>query len=321
MPKRWTLALGAALLVGGSSLFGCSTLGGGSETQETISDTHRRVTKLSSDLDATVVKLNDTTAQLNARVEQGDQEVRSLKTVTEENQVRLENIDRSLRELKDFVYRQYGATPSTPGVDIIPPPGRTPVTEPSTTVMTAPAVTEPVNTVSSPMAAAPVTPVAPVQPPPPPAPTAPAVTPVPAAPAPVAAAPAAQPSADAKESYQNAQRSYANENYDEALRGFDAFLQRYSDPDLSANAQFWKAKCYLNLGRFSEAITEFQRVRTQFPGSTKVPFAMHNQAVAHSRLGQTDQAIKLLDEVVKVYPTTPAADQAKSDLKKLQGGN
>lgn len=309
MRKRWMITCAAALIAGGSSLFGCSTTG----TKETISDTHRRVTKLGGEMDASVTKLNETTAQLNARVEQGDQEVRALKSVTEENQVRLENIDRSLRELKDFVYRQSGYTPS-PGAapvgvpEILPPPGRTPtaaVVEPPPSSMSAPPVApapvEPVNPV-----------VSPVSPPPAPVPTAPAVAPV----EPVAAA-----SGDAKEAYQQAQRSYANENYDEALRGFDSFLQRYSDPDLRANAQFWKAKCYLSLDRFSEAITEFQRVRAEYPGSTKVPFAMHNQAVSHSRLGQTDQAIKLLQEVVSTYPATPAADQAKSDLKKLQGGN
>lgn len=320
MRKRWTTAFGVALLVGGSSLIGCSTTG----TKETISDTHRRVAKLSGDMESTVTKLNETTAQLNARVEQGDQEVRALKTVTEENQVRLENIDRSLRELKDFVYRQSGYTTSpgsTPvGVpEILPPPGRTPTTavaEPPPISMSAPPVTPapvvPVNPVSSPVAPPPAaTPVTPV----------PAATPTPAVAPVTPVAPVAVASGDAKDAYQQAQRSYANENYEEALRSFDSFLQRYSDPDLRANAQFWKAKCYLNLDRFSEAITEFQRVRAEYPGSTKVPFAMHNQAVAHSRLGQTDQAVKLLQEVVTTYPATPAADQAKSDLKKLQGGN
>jgi TolA-binding protein len=60
-------------------------------------------------------------------------------------------------------------------------------------------------------------------------------------------------------------------------------------------------------------------VRSKFPNSTKVPFAMHNQAVAHSRLGQTEEAIRLMQAVVDQFPMSPVAEQAKSDLKRLKG--
>jgi outer membrane protein assembly factor BamD (BamD/ComL family) len=46
---------------------------------------------------------------------------------------------------------------------------------------------------------------------------------------------------------------------------------------------------------------------------------MHNQAVAHSNLGQASEAISLMEEVVADYPISPAAEQAKIDLNKLRG--
>ncbi|NLF56403.1 MAG: tetratricopeptide repeat protein, partial [Candidatus Hydrogenedens sp.] len=59
--------------------------------------------------------------------------------------------------------------------------------------------------------------------------------------------------------------------------------------------------------------------RSRFPNDTKVPFAMHNQAVAHSRLGQTAEADRLMQAVIDQYPMSPVAEQARSDLQKLRG--
>ncbi|MBP8132470.1 MAG: tol-pal system protein YbgF [Candidatus Hydrogenedentes bacterium] len=324
MIRTCVFPLGAVLFA--VAVSGCAT--GGSQTQATISDIHRRVTNLDKEMDTTITKLNETTAELSARVEQTDQETRTLRSMSEENQVRLESIERSLNELKAQAYRVWNLT-SAPGgapaagapvpggaqVEIIGPEWSNPPSEPPVTAMTAPPVQPPPAPVSPPPSVAPadVTPVpepVPVAPPPAPAPV-PAPQPVPAAPAPSAG--------DPQVAYQNAQRSFANEDYEAALRSFDDFLRQYSDSDLRANAQFWKAKCCLNLNRYQEAIGEFERLRTEYPGSTKVPFAMHNQAVAHSRLGQVDEASRLLEEVINSYPTTPAADQARMDLKKLRG--
>jgi TolA-binding protein len=46
---------------------------------------------------------------------------------------------------------------------------------------------------------------------------------------------------------------------------------------------------------------------------------MHNQAVAHSRLGQLPEAARLMEAVIDQYPTSQAADQARTDLRKLRG--
>jgi len=310
------------------AISGCAT--GGSQTQATITDIHRRVTKLDKDMDTTMGKLNETTAELNARVETTDQETRRLRSMSEENQIRLESIERSLNELKTQAYRAWNLTSaptdefsaaSAPGgtrVDIIGPEWSSPPSEPPVSSMSAPAIATP-----PPVAAMPVTPAP--SPPPPTVATPPVAAPPPTVATPPVAAPpptvvTAPPSAgDPQSAYQSAQRSYANEDYEAALRAFDSFLRQHSDSELRANAQFWKAKCCLNLNRYQEAITEFERLRVEYPGSTKAPFAMHNQAVAHSRLGQNDQAVRLLEEVINTYPTTPAADQARTDLRKLRG--
>ena len=271
---------------------GCATTGGGSQVEASIYDTHRRVAKLDKSLDESIGKLNETAVSLSTRVEQSDQQTRLLRSMMEETQVKLDNLEREIKAVKAAVYREQGLTLSpqdaaaasaVAGGVVVETPG------------------EPVGVT----------------------PTEPAVTPVPGE-TPVsqgAAAPVSTGAAlgDPKLFYQQAQKTFANGDYDQAQQQFAEFLQRFPAAEDAANAQFWVAKCHMNLGRYQDAIREFEVVRTQYPTSNKVPFALHNEAVAYAHLGQVKQAESLFEEIVENYPTSPAADNAKSDLAKLRG--
>lgn len=288
---RSILIAGVSVTLAGFFLAGCGTTGG-NQVETTIYDMHRRVVKLDKSLDESVTKLNETTAELIARVDESDQQTRQMKTIAEENQVKLDNLARDLTELKTTLYRHLNLTASMPGA--LPPAGVGVEGEAVGNVEILP----------------------------PSAASGPAIgvgTAVP--PTGGTLAPAASPigGGDPRAEYQQAQKSYANEDYEQALRQFDEYLQKYPNDESASNAQFWKAKCYMNVNKFQEAIQEFEKMRTNYSTSTKVPFAVHNEAVAYSKLGQMDKAQSLLQEVVDKYPVSPAADQAKSDLKKLKG--
>jgi tol-pal system protein YbgF len=301
--------LGLAVVVAG-----CATTGG-SQFQNTVYDTHRRVVKLEQDLGGSVTKLNETAAELTARVDQSDQATRRLQTLIEENQAQLQTIQRQLSDLMNKLYRQGGYTGTTPSPSAAPAAGGVVIEAPGPSG-SAQTVESPVERVELEVAEAPAGESVAINVSPTPAEA------TPAPPAPGASAPeggTGGSGGDADESYRRAQRTYANEDYAAARGQFQEFLQQHPGSELGANAQFWLGKCYLNLDQYNEAIGEFEKVRTSFPSDSKVPFAMHNEAVAYSRLGQTDRAKELLQEVVEKYPRNPAADQAQTDLKKLQG--
>ena len=50
-----------------------------------------------------------------------------------------------------------------------------------------------------------------------------------------------------------------------------------------------------------------------------MPFSYHNAAVAYNKLGRNEDAAKLLQKVIDKYPISPAADQARQDLKQIKG--
>lgn len=292
---------------------GCETTGG-SQMQTTVYDMHRRMVKLDRELETSVSRLNETTATLLARVDESDQQTRTLRGLIEENQVKLDNLSRELNDMKTTLYRHWNLTTAPPGqlaprdvatgaVTIEGAPTLTPTPVPAPTH-------ELLDSAPAPLEATPPTP---------------APTPVrdPAAiDEPAYVSPTTTPGiGDPRLLYQQAQRSYANDDFAAALREFDEYLLRFptEDPSLSANAVFWKAKCLMNLERYAESIQAFESLRSTYPTSTKVPFAMHNQAVAHSRIGQTAQAERLMEAVIDQYPISPAADQARADLRKLRG--
>lgn len=327
MKKKYWFLL-TALVTIAVLMPGCETMGG-NQTQTTIYDMHRRMVKLDRELDSSVSRLNESTATLIARTDQSDQQTRMLQGLLEENQAKLDALSRELASMKTTLYRHWNLTtsgaPATPPRDV------------STGTVTiegaqAPAVA-PVQTPAQPVAEVPAqTPVPPV------------ATEVPTTPAPVAsgqneifdsaplpteslsgetqvaaAVSESSPVSDPRILYQQAQRSFANEDYGTALRQFDEYLSHNPSSDLSANALFWKGKCLYSMDRYAESVQAFDQLRTSYGTSTKVPFAMHNQAVAHSRLGQLPEATRLMEAVIEQYPTSKAADQARTDLRKLRG--
>jgi len=270
----------AILLAGALALGGgCATTGGSKES------THDVVTRIDQKLTPAVDKLNTTVASLEVRMEETDTNTRRVKTQMEELQLQLQNLQKDNKRFQDKMYSQSNLTSSGASVagpvEIETPGG---VTTPPAPVSSS---TEELGTVATPTQTA-------------------------------SAAPTAAPS-DPRALYQAAQTRYAADDFTGAVQLFNDYLAKFPTGDGAANAHFWKAKSLLRLNRFDESITEFKRMRDSFPDSTKVPFAIHNEAAARSNIGQNQEAIRLLQEVIQKYPLSPAADQARQDLKKLQG--
>lgn len=319
--RRWVLGCLAAVLLIAA---GCESTGG-SQMQTTVYDTHRRMVKLDRELDSSVSRLNETTATLLARVDESDQQTRMLRGLIEENQVKLDNLSRDLNNMKTTLYRHWNLTTAAPGVAQRDAAAGAVTIEGAPTLTPTPTPAPPLHELmdSAPVPLERTPPAEPTSTPTPPPPTTfePEITQEPeyesTPPPPSTEAGVGDP----RLVYQQAQRSYANDDFATALREFDNYLARFpnEDPSLSANALFWKAKCLMSLERYAESVQAFESLRGAYPTSTKVPFAMHNQAVAHSRLGQTAQAERLMEAVIDQYPISPAADQARADLRKLRG--
>lgn len=115
-----------------------------------------------------------------------------------------------------------------------------------------------------------------------------------------------------------AQASYSCEQFDAAYEQFSRYVELHSESANASDAQFWKAKCLVQLGKYESAAAEFEAFRQAFRESERMPYALREEASCRARLNQAEQATTLLHQIVDAYPDAPVAEQARRDLKKMQ---
>jgi tol-pal system protein YbgF len=106
-------------------------------------------------------------------------------------------------------------------------------------------------------------------------------------------------------------------NYDKAVATFREVVTNYPTSDLAPNAQFWIGESYYTKGDLESAITAYRKVLADWPASRKAPDAMVKLGFSLSDLKRTGEARTTLEEVVRKYPGTPAAQLATDRLKRL----
>lgn len=134
----------------------------------------------------------------------------------------------------------------------------------------------------------------------------------------VAAAQAAQPAAGPEAAYQTAFNQLKEGRYDEAAAGFQAFLERYRDHELAANAQYWLGEVHYVKRDYPAALAAFEAVLAGYPGARKSADALLKAGYAQYELKRYDQARATLARVTRDFPESQAASDAASHLERMR---
>jgi tol-pal system protein YbgF len=118
--------------------------------------------------------------------------------------------------------------------------------------------------------------------------------------------------------YSLAYKDFKSARYEDARRGFQKYLEKNPNTDLSDNAQFWIGETYYLENNYEKAILEYEKVIKNFPDGDRVPHALLKQGLSFLKLGDEDSGKLLLQQVVKDYPATGQAKIAKAKLKELK---
>jgi tol-pal system protein YbgF len=320
----------ATLAVAAGVLSGCATTDG--NMSNSVYETHRIVRNLEQDIGPNVSKLNETAAELVARVEATDQENRALRATIQENQAKIDRLQTQISDLTRVIYRQYGLSQPSSGssativpprpAEVVPPSSGAATTSPPSYQQTPPPMEEGGSMMNEQFTTAPPTaPAPPTATPPTEVTQPPGQTPIEQA---VEANTQTAPvSGDAAEvDYISAQKAFIDEDYDTALTRYTEYLTRYPDGQSAHNAQFWKAESYRRLGQNEDAIREFEYLEQRYSDvsdNNKLPLAMMKRAEAHIALGQTARATEILRSLIEQYPMTGVVDGAKARLRSLEG--
>jgi tol-pal system protein YbgF len=106
-------------------------------------------------------------------------------------------------------------------------------------------------------------------------------------------------------------------DYPKAIAGFRTFVATYPTSPLASNAQYWLGEAHYVNREYQNAITAFQRVTTEWPESRKAPDALVKIGFTQAALNRNGDARITLEDVVRRYPGTEAAQLAAERLKRL----
>ncbi|MBN1474017.1 MAG: tol-pal system protein YbgF [Syntrophaceae bacterium] len=118
--------------------------------------------------------------------------------------------------------------------------------------------------------------------------------------------------------YSSAYQTFKDGNYSKARTEFQNFLTNYPKSEYSDNAQFWIGECYFFEKKYEQAILEYEKVVKNYPGGSRVAYALLKQGLSFLNLGDKTSSKLLLQQVIKDYPNTNQARIARAKLQEIK---
>ena len=141
------------------------------------------------------------------------------------------------------------------------------------------------------------------------------------APAPPTATPPAAttppPNVSPQRTYDSAYSDYAAGQYDLAIVGFQTFLKFFPRHMSADDAQLNIGNSLYNGGKYREAVTEYQRVISDYASTDSVPAAHYKLGQTYMALKQNELARKQFETLMQVFPRSNEATLAKQALDRL----
>ena len=122
--------------------------------------------------------------------------------------------------------------------------------------------------------------------------------------------------------YRAAYGAWRDADAEACIDRFRNFLQTYPSSAHADDAAYWLADCYFKQGDYKTAVLRFDDVVAHYPSGNKAPDALFRQGEALLRLGPGygKAAGKAFERVVKEYPDSARAGEAKKQLTLLGAG-
>jgi tol-pal system protein YbgF len=99
-----------------------------------------------------------------------------------------------------------------------------------------------------------------------------------------------------------------------AIGAFTNYVRAYPRSPLSPSAQYWIGNAHFARRDFRAALTAQRTLIANYPDSAKVPDALLNIASAQGELGDSAGARRTLEEIVAKHPQSEAAPKARQRL-------
>jgi tol-pal system protein YbgF len=129
-------------------------------------------------------------------------------------------------------------------------------------------------------------------------------------------APKADPQAEMRD-YDAALGLFRSGKYKEAQGAFETFIAMYPKAALLPNATYWLGSSLYQLKQFDKAAEVYGKVPATWPNDPKAPDALLARANAQVEAKDVKGAIQTLELLIQKYPSSSAAETARSRIKTL----
>src|SRR5436190_9730834 len=117
--------------------------------------------------------------------------------------------------------------------------------------------------------------------------------------------------------YENASRDARGGKFDMALQEYQDYLKYYKDLEYAPNAQFNIGMIHYTQKNLEAALADFDSVLEKYPDNTKTPDALLMKGKTLVAMGRPTQGAAEFRDLIKRFPNSDPAMQAKAQLKSL----
>src|SRR5262245_33254637 len=122
---------------------------------------------------------------------------------------------------------------------------------------------------------------------------------------------------DKEQLWTQAGQRLATGQRDDGRRFYRVFIQRFPQDPRASQAYMAIGMSFVQEGKYPNAAAEFQKVMNVYGSAPEVPEAMWQLASAFVKLQFCTDARALLNDLIKRYPKSPRATDAKGELKAI----
>jgi tol-pal system protein YbgF len=108
--------------------------------------------------------------------------------------------------------------------------------------------------------------------------------------------------------------------YPQALGKFEELQHKYPKSDLSESAEYFSANALFEMGKYEQAILQFNDVTMRFPSGKFASASMLREAQAFQKINDQIDARLTLQKLVNDHPDSPEAAAAKSMMQGMANG-
>ena len=123
---------------------------------------------------------------------------------------------------------------------------------------------------------------------------------------------------DEKRQYDEAMELLRKGDFAGAANALGAFRKRYPASGYSDSVLFWLGNAQYGTRQYKEAVVSFRALVSGAPDSVKAPEALLAIANCQAELKDTKSARRTIDELLKTYPKSEAAQAGKERLASLK---